>query len=55
MTTAKKCPDDKIERKKVRKEANEAEMTSSPALNDDAETDSGGVGEQDMPVGNRLD
>ena len=34
--------------------ANEAEITSSPALNDDAETDSGGAGKQHLPVGNRF-
>ncbi|GLQ24494.1 hypothetical protein GCM10007853_23680 [Algimonas ampicilliniresistens] len=41
--------------KKVRDEANEADMTSSPALNDDAETDGGQAGKQSLPDGNRFD
>ncbi|MFB9372374.1 hypothetical protein ACFFUB_00220 [Algimonas porphyrae] len=40
--------------KAMRDEANAADMTSSPALNDDSETDSGGAGEQDLPEGNRF-
>ena len=38
----------------LKKSANRADMTSSPALNDDAETDSGGAGKQHLPVGNRF-
>ncbi|MEM7727650.1 MAG: hypothetical protein AAF311_00070 [Pseudomonadota bacterium] len=41
--------------KKMRDEANEAELTSSPALNDDAETRSDGAGDQSLPEGNRFD
>ncbi|MGB6318302.1 MAG: hypothetical protein WBG08_06665 [Litorimonas sp.] len=40
---------------KARDEANEAELTSSPALNDDAQTDSGGAGKQTLPEGNRFE
>ncbi len=40
---------------KMRAEANQAEMSSSPALNDDANTDSDGAGEQTLPEGNRFE
>ena len=39
----------------LRKSANSADLTSSPALNDDANTDSDGAGEQNLPAGNRFD
>ena len=38
----------------LKQSANAAEMTSSPALNDDADTDSGGAGDQTLPEGNRF-
>lgn len=44
----------KEDRERAKAEANTAEMTSSPALNDDALTDSGGAGEQNLPKGNRF-
>ncbi|MGB6231811.1 MAG: hypothetical protein WBF53_16980 [Litorimonas sp.] len=50
MTDPKQAAD----REKVKIEANEAELTSSPALNDDAGTDSGGAGDQTLPEGNRF-
>lgn len=52
MTPADK---QKAEAQKIRDEANEADMTSSPALNDDAETDSGQAGKQSLSDGNRFD
>jgi len=57
MTPAEKQKADKqkAETKKMRDEANKADMTSSPALNDDAETDSGQAGKQSLPDGNRFD
>ena len=45
---------DDAAREALQESANEADLTSSPALNDDANTDSGGAGEQDLPVGNRF-
>ena len=39
---------------KMKRSANQAELTSSPALNDDSETDSDGAGEQSLPEGNRF-
>lgn len=38
----------------MRQAANSADLTSSPALNDDAETDSDGAGDQTLPDGNRF-
>ena len=42
-------------REELKAAANEAEMTSSPALNDDAETKGDGAGEQSLPEGNRFE
>ena len=53
MTHTPNTPDDHA-REELIKSANEADLTSSPALNDDADTDSDGAGEQDLPVGNRF-
>ncbi len=41
-------------REDMKSSANEAELTSSPALNDDANTNSDGAGEQKLPDGNRF-
>lgn len=41
--------------KAMREAANASDLTSSPALNDDAQTDSDGAGDQDLPEGNRFD
>lgn len=38
----------------LRDAANTSDLTSSPALNDDANTDSDGAGKQDLPKGNRF-
>ena len=35
--------------------ANAADLTSSPALNDDAQTDGDGAGDQSLPEGNRFE
>ncbi|WP_298914405.1 hypothetical protein [uncultured Algimonas sp.] len=51
--TTKKKQDAEFE--KMRDRANEADLTSSPALNDDAGTDSGGAGDQTLPKGNRFE
>ena len=40
--------------KELRDSANKADLASSPALNDDADTDSGGIKTQTLPDGNRF-
>lgn len=55
MTSSTKQSPNKADAKKLRDEANQAGMTSSPALNDDAQTDSGASEDQHMPDGNRLE
>ncbi|MGB6230122.1 MAG: hypothetical protein WBF53_08350 [Litorimonas sp.] len=54
MPAQKATQSDGSKFEKMREEANSAEMTSSPALKDDATTDSGGAGEQTLPEGNRF-